>query len=85
MRSRYCAYALKLFPYLLATDLHATELITDDGAHRRYVGLRIIEVKEDEVLFHAKIYERGEDVSFTERSKFVRTEKGWLYASGEIT
>ena len=35
-----------------------------------------------EVLFFAKLSRGGEDVSFVERSRFVRREGRWLYHSG---
>jgi GNAT superfamily N-acetyltransferase len=34
------------------------------------------------VLFHARIFERGEDRSFSELSTFVREDGAWRYASG---
>ena len=50
----------------------------------RYLGLTILEATEDTVTFRARIFERGADRSFTERSTFVREGGAWRYASGEI-
>jgi SEC-C motif-containing protein len=83
MRSRYSAYALKLYAYLFKTDQNATAPLQDDGVDRRFAGLRILEVTDYEVLFYAKIYERGADHSFAELSRFAHVpERGWLYVSG---
>jgi SEC-C motif domain protein len=57
---------------------------------RRFLGLMILYVtppsaaaeREGEVLFHARIFERGADRSFAELSTFVREPGGWRYASG---
>jgi SEC-C motif-containing protein len=35
-----------------------------------------------EVLFYARIFERGVDRSFAELSSFAREEGGWRYVSG---
>ncbi len=40
------------------------------------------ESNEGEVLFVARIFERGEDRSFAELSQFVREDGAWRYASG---
>src|SRR3954447_25143084 len=57
-------------------------------AQQRFVGLRILEATTaptgdtGEVLFYARIFERGADRSFAERSTFVREAGAWRYASG---
>jgi SEC-C motif-containing protein len=38
---------------------------------------------ESQVLFVARIFEKGRDVSFAELSTFVHDGSGWRYASGE--
>lgn len=91
MRSRYAAFALGLGDYLVKT-LATTH--PDRGRpwsvaeEQRFAGLRILSTSEDgdrgEVRFFAKIYLRGRDVSFTERSQFVREDGAWRYVSGEI-
>jgi SEC-C motif-containing protein len=59
-------------------------------ARQRFVGLRILSATTSpagdsgEVLFYARIFERGADRSFAERSTFVRELGAWRYESGEI-
>jgi len=59
-------------------------------AGQRFQGLRIVsaatspEGDTGEVLFHARIFDRGADRSFAERSTFVREAGGWRYARGEL-
>jgi SEC-C motif domain protein len=40
------------------------------------------DVSRGEVLFFARIFERGHDRSFAELSDFVREGAGWRYAAG---
>ncbi len=97
MRSRYAAFALGLGAYLVRTlasthpdraaprDVLAHEL---SRAHQRqrFLGLRILHTAtkgdEGEVLFHARVFERGADRSFAELSTFVREGDAWRYADG---
>jgi SEC-C motif-containing protein len=55
---------------------------------QRFLGLTIHGSSDDgatgEVTFHARIFEKGRDRSFTERSAFVREHGAWRYAGGEI-
>jgi len=97
MRSRYAAYALGLGAYLVHT-LAAThpdkalprhDLVAElsrPPVRQRFAGLRILFSAVDgargEVLFHARIYDRGADVSFAELSQFVREGAAWRYADG---
>jgi SEC-C motif-containing protein len=97
MRSRYAAFALGLGEYLVETlaDAHpdralpARELARELSRTRerlRYLGLTIVHASasgdEGEVLFFARIFERGADRSFAELSRFVREAGAWRYASG---
>ena len=97
MRSRFSAFALGLGAYLVETlssdhedrstpyELLSRELgrVKD---RQRFLGLTIHEATSEgdagEVLFTARIFERGQDRSFTERSRFVREDGRWRYASG---
>ena len=53
---------------------------------QRFTGLRILHASASEgrgeVLFFARIFERGQDRSFAELSDFVRENGSWRYASG---
>jgi SEC-C motif-containing protein len=99
MRSRYAAFALGLGEYLvrtLASDhpdraLDATALareLSQARERQRFLGLRIEDASDEgdrgEVRFFARIFERGKDCSFTERSSFRREGGAWRYAGGEI-
>lgn len=98
MRSRYAAFALGIGDYLVRTlaashpdregplDELAREL-SRARVHQRFTGLRIVSATSagdrGQVLFLARIFERGIDRSFAERSTFVREAGAWRYASGE--
>lgn len=97
MRSRYSAFVLGLGAYLydtLATS-HPDRAADRETAARelsrirerqRFMGLRILhassEDAEGEVLFVARIFEKGVDRSFAELSRFVREDGVWRYESG---
>lgn len=86
MRSRYAAFALGLEDYLqktLASD-HPDRgsAHTGGGSALKFMGLRILFAEGDEVLFHARIFEKGRERSFAELSTFVREGAAWRYASG---
>ncbi len=93
MRSRYAAFALGLGEYLVDTlasshrhrDLPREALVTELSRakdRQRFLGLRVVRAEGDEVLFEARIFERGKDQSFAELSKFVREDGRWRYESG---
>jgi len=99
MRSRYAAFARGLGAYLVRTlAADHPDRAHDEAAlavalsrakdTQRFLGLSILESRLEgdraEVLFHARIFERGADRSFTERSRFRRESSGWRYAGGDI-
>ena len=99
MRSRYAAFALGLAPYLIDTLASAhPDRQTPEAAHvrelasikdvRRFMGLRVygdwVEGDRGEVLFAAKLFERGQNVGIVELSTFERVEARWRYASGVL-
>ena len=97
MRSRYSAFALGLGDFLvttLASD-HPDRALPREALARelgrakdrqRFLGLAILSASEDanegEVLFYARIFEKGVDASFVELSRFIREEGAWRYAAG---
>jgi SEC-C motif-containing protein len=98
MRSRYSAFALGLGEYLVDTlssdheDRAAPRASLAQELSRmkdrqRFLGLEIRDTKMEgdrgEVTFYARIFEKGVDRSFTERSHFVRENGEWHYAFGE--
>jgi SEC-C motif domain protein len=99
MRSRYSAYALGFASYLQQTlandhpDKGAPDFaqsIASSKQRLRYMGLRIENSTTDanethgQVLFHARIFEKGQDRSFRELSTFAKESGEWRYVSGHI-
>ena len=100
MRSRYSAYAVGDVDYIIATTDPEGPLSRADGrvwaeeirlfsAHTRFEKLEVREVSQidddhGEVSFFAKLSRGGEDVSFSERSSFVRRDGRWLYVTGSV-
>lgn len=84
MRSRYAAFALGLGDYLDETlsNAHPDKGSGMGRSPQRFLGLSILHASEDEVLFYARIFEKGRDVSFAELSTFVREDGRIRYASG---
>lgn len=97
MRSRFSAFALGLGDYLVRTlssdheDRAAPEpelarALSRAKDTQRFLDLCIMHTSSDgdrgEVLFFAKVFERGADRSFAELSSFVREDGAWRYASG---
>jgi len=97
MRSRFAAFALGDGAYLLRTTHpgHPLSLRPPDEAIRelstarqrlRYLDLTVHDAREDgdrgQVLFTARVFERGRDVSFTELSDFERVDGAWRYLDG---
>lgn len=96
MRSRYAAFALGLGDYLLATLArahpdHAGSDAAELGGSRkaqRFMDLCILHESETgdaaQVLFYARLFERGVDQSFVELSDFIREGGAWRYQSGTL-
>jgi SEC-C motif domain protein len=97
MRSRFAAYALGLGSYLVRTlasthpdsSLPQSELertLSRVKERQRFTGLRILHASSSaargEVLFFARIFEKGQDRSFAELSDFTHDGVGWRYADG---
>lgn len=94
MRSRYTAYALKNFPYVIRTT-HTSDRPTEedfkDDDKIQWKELRILETEaggpEDEegtVEFEALYQSGGNLYKLHEKSSFVREEDIWYYLDGEI-
>ncbi|MCK5795734.1 MAG: hypothetical protein KAI47_01010 [Deltaproteobacteria bacterium] len=66
--------------------LRETEVFCEET---RFEGLQVLDTARDDqtgdgwVTFHAQLSQRGRDVSFTERSRFVRHEGRWKYFDGK--
>ena len=99
MRSRYAAFALGLGVYLVETlsadhpdrkqDTEALAvMLAREKQTKRFLGLTIVDSHADGefglVTFRARIFERGADRSFTERSRFRKEAGGWRYQGGDL-
>ncbi|MGB1252045.1 MAG: YchJ family protein [Candidatus Promineifilaceae bacterium] len=95
MRSRYCAFAKGKVSYLIKTthpqgasfEQNTIQWRKSLKAHcksTQFVGLQILGKRDDSpttatVTFHASLMRNGQDVSFTEKSKFEKVQGRWLY------
>ena len=98
MRSRYSAFATGEVEHLVRT-LHPSHpdcelprgvlvaTLRNTCKSYRYTGLTIEDHAESgetgSVTFLAKVFDRGIDRSFRERSAFERVDGSWRYLSGE--
>jgi SEC-C motif-containing protein len=64
-------------------------LLAEAAREQRYMGLAILDRRAPdeggiaEVLFHARVFQRGKDFSFVERSDFAHDGTGWRYLRGD--
>lgn len=98
MQSRYAAYAKQLIDYIIKTSHPALAARNRDASKwkqellkfvkaTKFNGLKINEFIDGEtqasVTFTAFLMQGGRDVSFTEKSTFLKVGDAWLYHSGE--
>lgn len=99
MRSRYAAYALGLADYIIETThpdsshwvanrkqwLHQIQAFSKQVS---FDGLEILETKNGEseafVAFVAHLSKEGTDLTFTEKSRFLKQDQAWKYVDGKI-
>lgn len=93
MRSRYCAYALKLDDYLRNTwhcNTRPNDLTQADLQGMKWLGLEIITSKMQDtehatVTFKARFRLNGQKTqTLHETSNFVLENGHWFYVDGEI-
>ena len=99
MRSRYAAYVEKHPDYILKTTHpenpqreHHEELwkrrIIEFSEITDFKNLHILNFQDGEkeafVIFTAHMFQKGEDITFTEKSQFLKEDGKWLYYNGEI-
>lgn len=99
MRSRYSAFALHNSAYIIKTTHQDNSDYTDDKKawessikefckYTHFNGLKVLEFidgqNEAYVTFKAILEQNNQNVSFTEKSKFYKVDKQWLYNSGEF-
>ena len=92
MRSRYSAYALGKVSYIIETThpnlpVSSVEDIEAFCQQTQFENLEILDKEENapfaRVTFRATLSQRGQDVSFTEKSTFEKVQGKWLYLKGE--
>lgn len=97
MRSRYSAFATKQVEYIIETTHKDNcdytentkawkEAVEDFCSNVEFQRLDIyesIEGKEESyVTFRANLLQNNQDVSFTEKSRFLKVEGKWFYVDG---
>lgn len=97
MKSRYCAYAVENEKYIIHTthknnkdfseDIKSWALdILDFCKNTEFKKLDILEFMDGEtesfVTFKAHLNQQNQDVSFVEKSRFLRVDGKWLYVDG---
>jgi len=99
MRSRYSAYSLNLADYIIETTHPENPAYQKNKAGWKtsieeqyktvsFDRLEINEFSENEseafVSFNAHLSKNGIDISFSEKSRFLKIENRWLYHSGVV-
>jgi len=88
MRSRYSAFVLGEVEYLIYSDTHSSEADKEEilafSKGVEWIGLHIIEVKENMVEFKAYYNLNGKTEVLHEKSRFVQQNGIWKYDTGEI-
>lgn len=97
MRSRYSAYALGLIDYIRKTShpdnqssqkkiLTEIKELQKFCKNTQFIDLKILSDHELDleafVTFHATLFQGKKDVSFTEKSRFLKKNGVWLYVDG---
>lgn len=98
MRSRYSAYALKMPDYIIETTYEKSPLFDADFKFWKksimefcdstlFMGLTIFNHQEEKeegwVTFRAHLFRNHQDVSFIEKSHFIKVDEKWYYDQPE--
>ena len=86
MKSRFSAFAVGDIDYIIKTstfqnDYDDLKSFSDSCIFEK---LTILDYTESTVTFRATVTCDGVDNSFTEKSKFIKTDGRWYYESGDI-
>ena len=99
MKSRYSAYATSNAKYIIETTHKDNPDFTDNIKewendilifcnNTKFIGLEILEFFDDEnesfVKFKANMIQQGNDVSFVEKSRFLKVDEKWFYVDGKF-
>ncbi len=77
-------------PDRAAPEAAVRRALAEGARAHRYMGLTVLDARGPDadgvaqVLFHARIFEKGRDRSFTECSDFARHDGGWRYLRGVL-
>jgi SEC-C motif-containing protein len=91
MRSRYTAFVRGAIDYLMDTHDPATRAsakrkdIAQWSKDTLWMGLEIVEAKEDVVEFIARGVTNGRPFVQRERSRFRQQDGRWYYVDGKVT
>ena len=99
MKSRYSAFAICNSDYIIFTTHHLNSDFTKDlkswnqdimnfSKNTRFEKLEILDFIDDEiesfVTFKATLFQDKTDISFIEKSRFLKVDKIWKYVDGEF-
>ena len=99
MKSRYSAYVTSNAKYIIETTHKDNPDFTDNIKewendilifcnNTKFIGLEILEFIDDKnesfVKFKANMIQQGNDVSFVEKSRFLRVDEKWFYVDGKF-
>jgi SEC-C motif domain protein len=99
MKSRFSAFATQNSKYIIFTTHNKNPDFTDDlksweediinfSKNTRFEKLEILDFTERElesfVTFKATLFQNNEDVSFIEKSRFLKVDGKWQYVDGQF-
>jgi SEC-C motif-containing protein len=99
MKSRYSAFAVQKSEYIISTTHNLNSDFTNDlkswsndimhfSKNTKFEKLEILDFIDDEVesfvTFKATLFQDEKDISFIEKSRFLKSENKWLYVDGEF-
>ena len=99
MKSRFCAFAVCNSEYIIFTTHQNNPDFTQDlkswnndilnfSQNTKFEKLEILEFIDDKiesfVTFKATLFQDNTDISFIEKSRFLKVEDKWLYIDGQF-
>ena len=99
MKSRYSGFAVSNVNYIISTTYEKNPEFTNDlkcwekdildfCRYTKFERLEILESlegdKESFVTFKAVLFQDKNDISFIEKSRFLKVEEKWLYVDGQF-
>lgn len=99
MKSRFCAFAVLNAEYIIFTSHENNPDFTDDlkswnedilnfSKNTSFNKLEVIDFIDDEVesfvTFKATLFQNKNDISFIEKSRFLKVEGIWKYVDGQF-